>query len=96
MTPPLADKACRLAMVTTRPALGGEQLRATFPRTWEEVVAEEQPGTCPEACLRQSLQLAPRPRLAGWEVSWAVACFGLGSVEDRKRGVVKRGSARPV
>ena len=50
---------------------GGGQPRATFPRTWEEVVAEEQPGTCPEACLRQSLQLAPRPREAGWEAGWA-------------------------
>lgn len=59
MTPPLADKACGLAMVATRPALGGEQLRATFPRTREEVGAEVQPG--------RSLQLAPRPREAGWD-----------------------------
>ena len=77
MTPPLADRARRLAMVKTRPALGGGPLRATFPRTLEEVVAEEQP---PEACLRQSLQLAPRPREAGWEdrnlvweAGWAAA-----------------------
>ena len=64
MTPPLADKASRLAMVTTRPALGREQLRATSPRTWEEVVAEEQPGTCPEACWELGWEGW------GWELGW--------------------------
>ena len=74
MTPPLADKAWRLPMVTTLPALGEEQVRATLPSTSEQVVAEEQPGTCPQACLRQSLQLAPRPRVLVRR--W---CFGAGS-----------------
>ena len=44
--------------------VGGEQLRATFPRTWEEVVAEEQPGTCPEACWELGWEGW------GWELGW--------------------------
>ena len=67
MTPPLADKASGLARVPTRPALGGELFRETSPSTWGEVVAVKQPGRCPEACLRKALQLAPRPRVAGWQ-----------------------------
>ena len=74
MTPPLADKAQRFAMVTMQPALGGQQLRATFRSTWEGVMAEEQPGNCPEACFQRSLQLAPRPRVVGWKATWA-ACW---------------------
>ena len=41
-------------------------------------MAEEQPGTCPKASRRQTLQLAPRPRVAGWE--------GLPGWEGREAG----------